>query len=63
MMLREMIINADKIVGKEITYNGEKVGKVIGVDCNGVKCVIDSDIIASRIRGNKATISMEVTDR
>lgn len=62
-LFREMTINADKVIGKEVIYQGQKVGHIIGIDCNGVKMVIDSDIVASRIRGNKATISVEVSDR
>lgn len=61
-MLREVNLKECDVIGREITYHGQKVGHVVNIKDDTVRCIIDSDIVAHRIRDGKTTLSLEVID-
>ena len=60
--LRTVRINGIVLdTGTPITYEGADVGKVIGNDIAGSKCVINSDIVYQLLKDNRrVSYSLEV---
>jgi hypothetical protein len=62
-MIRDVKLNVSELVGKKIYYDNHEVGHVVSIKDNEILCAIDSDIVAHRIKGGKASLSVEVIDK
>lgn len=63
-MVREVTFNTvPALTGHKVYYEGHEVGHVVSVKGEEIICAIDSDIIAHRLRGGQAMLSLEVVDK